>query len=438
MKHKFIYLFLLLAAMVSCKKEISNHTDFLSHLKTELKDRMPAAYSSLNMQEVVVTKMDSSENLIVRIGWNQQLFQNYFLLLEVTPSGQLIKGRRIGIQGNVDDHHQFHGTIVAAALNGTVLRASEIVNGYIKILHGDASQRTHSLEDPYRDLPEVVVTGYYPSSGGINWSTWYSLVSLFMDDNYTSTGGGYYSSGAILYSTIDGGGGSGGIDNGGGIPDQPIYIDYENQYANEAIDLEKYMKCFTAIPDAGASGSIEIFSDIPVDGDPSQFFDWSNGSPGHTFIQLRKWNGTQLVSQNIGFYPQSGWKTAMTPAPIDGKWVDNQGHSFNASYIVNLSAAQVQTAVTRILYLSHFVKYDIDDYNCTDWALDVFNATVSPAQELDIPRYAIPGGQAPNGTSTPNGLYRKLEELKNAGGTEAPSINIPLLGIVGQSHGACD
>jgi len=65
--------------------------------------------------------------------------------------------------------------------------------------------------------------------------------------------------------------------------------------------------------------------------------------------------------------------------------------------------------------LSRFVQYDIDDYNCTDWALDVFNSTVKPSENLDIPRYDIPGGHAYRGSGTPQGVYLKLQEMKNAG-----------------------
>jgi len=45
---------------------------------------------------------------------------------------------------------------------------------------------------------------------------------------------------------------------------------------------------------------------------------------------------------------------------------------------------------------------------------------------------------APNGTSTPQGLYIKLQEMKQAGGPQAANINIPLVGWVGQSGGPCN
>jgi hypothetical protein len=110
----------------------------------------------------------------------------------------------------------------------------------------------------------------------------------------------------------------------------------------------------------------------------------------------------------------------------------------NASYKINISASQIQTAIIKILSLARFVQYDIDDYNCTDWALDVFNATVSVQQNLDIPHFVIPGGMAANGTSTPNGLYIKLQQMKQGGGSIATGINIPLIGWAGASKGPCN
>lgn len=221
------------------------------------------------------------------------------------------------------------------------------------------------------------------------------------------------------------------------IIEQTIQADFENQFNNSPIDIEKYMKCFTNIPDSGAIGAIEIFTDIPVNSDPMKFFNWNNGSPGHVFIQLSKYNGSAFVTQNIGFYPESGWKTLLSPIPTPGKFVDNAHHEFNASMKINLGPAQLRTAVARILYLSGFVSYDIDGYNCADWALDIFNVAVKAEQRLtDITRYQIPGGATP--TTTPQTIYIKLQQMKKSGGPMASGIMIPLLGWVGSSKGPCN
>ena len=84
------------------------------------------------------------------------------------------------------------------------------------------------------------------------------------------------------------------------------------------------------------------------------------------------------------------------------------------------------------------MRYDIDDNNCTDWAIAVFNATLAGQEHLEIPLYNIPGGEAPYGTSTPQGLYNKLREMQNAGGPQAQGIVIPIIGWVGASSGPCN
>jgi hypothetical protein len=108
--------------------------------------------------------------------------------------------------------------------------------------------------------------------------------------------------------------------------------------------------------------------------------------------------------QNIGFYPKSGWKTTITNAPIDGKFVDNSGHEFNASFKMKLTPQQFNTTLIKARQLAKYPRYDIDEFNCTDFAISVFNETRST--KLQIPLYQIPGGMAVAGTSTPQGFYR--------------------------------
>ncbi len=452
MKHLIFFIFLTMLVTVSCQKEFSKTPDdsqYAKNVRTSLQDSMGTAdFASLDFTRIIKTHIDSGNIIVLRIGFKQKSIASDFVLLQTNEKGECLKGRIISLNGSINERHQYNGSVLIEGLRRNLMVRSAITNGFVEAflmpLTALSTQRLTVQPDPFVELPEVVITASYPSSGGISWSTWISVVSFFNDFDY-GVGYGFYS-----FDGLGGGGGGGsnsgnagsGSGNGSGgsviYIDEPIQIDFENQYDDPAIDLAKYMKCFTDIPNGGATGSIEIFTDIPVNGDPSKFFDWSNGSPGHTFIQLRKQNGGQSVSQNIGFYPKTGWKTTISPAPIDGKWVDNQGHEFNASYKVNLTAEQVQNAVIRILYLSHFIKYDIDEYNCTDWALDVFNETVNVQQHLNIERYDIPGGEAAGGTSTPNGLYNKLTEMKNAGGPAAANIVIPIFGLVGQSHGPCN
>ena len=201
--------------------------------------------------------------------------------------------------------------------------------------------------------------------------------------------------------------------------------------------MQQYLKCFSNISDAGATCSIEIFADIPIDSDPNKILNSQTGSPGHVFLQLKKSNATETVQQNIGFYPSEGWKVTISNAPVDGKFVDNGSHEFNASLVMTISPDQLQNAINEIQYLARFIKYDIDEYNCTDFALDVFNKVRN--EPLVIPLYDMPGGITAGGTRTPQGLYNQLQTMQRSNHPEASNISLPgYKGWVGHSNGPCN
>ncbi|MEP7145194.1 MAG: hypothetical protein ABI707_20075 [Ferruginibacter sp.] len=261
---------------------------------------------------------------------------------------------------------------------------------------------------------------------------------MFWESNiYEGGGGGGGGSGGNSGGDYDNStpGGSGG--NGGSPTIQnPVHIDFEPEDL-PAIDVSKYLKCFGNIADAGATCTIKILTDIPVDTDPTIFFSTDNGSPGHTFLQITKTNGNQSVQQNIGFYPAEGWKV-LTTLPSDGKFVDNASHEYNGSLSMNLTPDKFQKTLDHIQVLANVIKYDIANSNCTDFALDVFNYQRG-ANQLNIPKYSIPGDSVPDGSNTPQGLYIKLKALKEeATNPESQNVTIPgVKGFAGDSNGPC-
>ncbi len=190
------------------------------------------------------------------------------------------------------------------------------------------------------------------------------------------------------------------------------------------------------MPDNGATSTITLYTDIPVDNDHTKLFDWEVGAPGHVFITITKQNGIQRVSQNLGFYPIDRKKVGMTYQPEDGKFIDNEGHEFNASIKMDLSTDDLQKTLNEIRRLAGVVKYDLDDYNCTDLSLDIFNVTRT--EKLEVPLYQIPSGKSV-GSRTPNGLYYKLHQMKAAGHPEANNIGAYFIkGWAGGSSGPCN
>ena len=104
---------------------------------------------------------------------------------------------------------------------------------------------------------------------------------------------------------------------------------------------------------------------------------------------------------------------------------------------MNLTPEDFRKTLSHIADLAKYIKYDIDEYNCTDFALDVFNFTRLNSP-IEIPKYDIPGGMTQKGTSTPQGLYVKLKSMKQAG-IESSNIEIPgSKQWVSKSNGPCN
>lgn len=187
-------------------------------------------------------------------------------------------------------------------------------------------------------------------------------------------------------------------------PPTKITADYDTYQLKPGIDIVKVLKCFETIPDLGAKCSVELFTDLPIDRKPEIFFDWTDGFPGHSFLQLKKSAGSKAMTLNLGFYPVAAWKMIFTSEGIPGKFVDDSKHEYNASAKMTITAAELATLISAIKLESKIIKYDIADYNCTDFAVKMFNV-LRPSDPLKVPRYQIPNEASPNGSVTPQGLY---------------------------------
>jgi len=331
--------------------------------------------------------------------------------------------------------HSFNGNITVYSLDRKNFSSLQITNGYRdkrKRVIGDMMITTND-----NTLPDVTVTAYISAYDGISYADWYNLLDFYSPQELgVSSGGGsgYPETSYGYYSRVNPY--DYGYTEDNHVPVQePKQIAYEDPLLLPSISLFDYLRCFDYVSDIGAICSIEIFTDLPVNGEPNTFFNWNDGSPGHTFLQIKKLNGDQFVQQNIGFYPNEGWKT-MLYTPVASKFADDNGHEFNASLKMNITPAQLHTVIATMENLSD-TSYDIDQYNCTDFALQVFNS-VRVDNPLIIPQYIIPGETYGISSKTPQGLYQKLWSMKEAG-VEADNITLPnVCGYVGDSHGPCN
>lgn len=442
MKKLLIYLLPSLF-LASCKKEVY---ESYSPVKEFLRSELSAAdFSQLNFYPVVVTSYANGYSTY-KVQFNNS---DEFVAVQCM-NGLPVKAKIILLE-RTDSAMTFNGRIQISSPDRREIISSRIEHGTIRAFHANPAVIVPTIlpgVPQYQELEEVVIVASYGGSG-IEWSTWINLMAFLENGGgggwanyYEYYDGSYYNggSGGGGGATGGGGGSSSGSGSGGGTVayEEPMVVDVENQYANDPIDVVKYLNCFATIPDAGSVCSIKIFSDIPVNGDPTKFFDFQSASPGHAFIQLVKSNNGQLVVQEIGFYPKTKWKVTLTTSPVESKFVDNGSHEFNAAYEVNISPGMLTVAIDKIKSIAS-MDYDIDDNNCADFAVNVFNSAVSQSQQLNVPLYLIPGGLAPNGSRTPQGIFDLLQNIKSGGGPEAGKIEIAqLAGWAPNSNGPCN
>jgi hypothetical protein len=416
MKH-LLPISLFLVFLISCKKEpsISYPGNYMQSVKDALKDSISRNdFVMLDFSKSVLSKVDSIQLYILRVPFKDKNFINDFVVIKTNKAGIIEKGKIIHQEGGAADvdinggsKKTFNGTISISTLDRTCVLNSPIIDGFITALHSSNTSRT-ALVQPGNVMPEVVITYVIPSDRDFSWSFWMNLQSYFYDSG--SSFGNYYGTND---PNMGGGGSSSGGSNpypasGGVLFEQPlILIDIESQDETAELDLQKLINCFSTVPNSGAHCSIEILTDIPVDSNPNAVFDLGEKAPGHAFLKLSKHNGTQHVEQYLGFYPKSGYK-AFTYAPVASKLSSNAFHEYNASLSMDLTPERLATALIAIqLYSAR--NYDVDEYNCANFALDVFNSVRGIG--LSIPLYGIPGSPLTQASSTPNGLYNKLKQM---------------------------
>ena len=456
---KFFLLTILTAFVIfSCKKSTefnSSESAFLENIKVSLKDSLSKNdYANIDIAKSVVTKLKDGRSFL-RIPFKEQELSKEFVLLQIHNSGKIIRGFIINLLRNEIEkgkEYEFNGYIIKSSLNRKLTSTSVLINGVITHHRLSGVANKPLVVPGPKDTTIIIIGEDVPPYGDapISYSDWISVTGVFGYSGLYGADGaylyaGYYNSGADFghsQNLVRTPGKNGSIVDTFQIASpvleiEPLFADIEFVEDLSPIDATKFIKCFSNVPDEGSTCSVEILTDIPVDGDPNKLFNWQTQSPGHTFLQLKKTNGNLAVMQNIGFYPSEGWKTILTTAPVEGKFVDNGEHEFNASLKMNLTPQDFKKTLDEIAYLAGTVKYDIDEFNCTDFALDVFNRT-RVSNPLEISRYDIPGGTAISGSNTPQGLFNKLKGMQDQG-IEADNINIPgYKGFVASSDGPCN
>lgn len=102
----------------------------------------------------------------------------------------------------------------------------------------------------------------------------------------------------------------------------------------------------------------------------------------------------------------------------------------------NISQLDFNSVKNFALGYANSLQYDINDFNCTNYALDCFNFIRSS-------QIIVPDSQYPiwfpiiNYGTTPNGIYKKLKEMKDSNHPETANIQIGVNNST-TSHGPCN
>jgi len=428
---------------------------YLETVKAFLKGNLfQADYARLDFNRGLFSKQ--KEHWFLRLCWLGSRPERDFVLLQTDSLGNCSQGRMIQLvrDSNIDQS-VFNGDISILSLSREQVLNSPVTNGFIETLHpGLFSRITANSEsiDPllqpepslpapvYENLPEILILGTIPAGGttGLTYSelmSFESLINLGYGYGYSSAGSGSGSGSSGIYTPVSGGGGSSGSDGSGVQISNDITVNVETSTSLPAINVQAYMKCFREIPDQGAQCSVTLFTDLPVNDNPFLLFNWNTGAVGHSYLQLTKSANGQVLTQVLGFTATKPFQTMVSSGPVAGKIVDNGGHKYNASLTMNITPVQLEAEIAAIESLSSS-NYDLVNFNCVNFSVQVLNA-IRPSNPLIVPEFQIPG--APQAlSSTPEGLYILLSQMKAAGGAEAGYILTDEILFSSASHGACN
>ncbi|MBS1664721.1 MAG: hypothetical protein JST68_26990 [Bacteroidetes bacterium] len=480
---KVICAAMLIVFVYSCRKDAvvkEDSSTYLHSVLLRLRDSLGTGdFGRLDTGRAVLTDPGGRRVYTLRIPFVGKSVGEDFVLLRTDSVGNLLKGQVVHLESSGVEGARFSGRIRLQSLGGRVILNSAVEDGFISVLHEKGNRlvetsgvKAVTLEPaPGADwLPEVLVVGYTGGGASTSYISLDGLLGVTSGD--ILAGGGSDSGGSDEGSEGgDGGGteGSGGgapgavavyspvepvVSQGGGMGGlrviQGIEVEREYVYDLPAVDVRKLFNCFDLVPSEGAVYTVQLCVDLPVNSSPNMSMNFSGGvNAGHTFLVISKSGGGESVTQAFGFYPgeePSAWNPfSSLPSAIK----DNGNKEINASIGMSINADQFEAIKAMSINLSS-KSYELDKFNCTDYALTVFNATRAVPITMD-PYILRQGGiTVGNGVSSapvtvviassPQKLYDKLATMKTGGSTEAANINLDLSHNTKApiSHGACN
>ncbi len=328
----------------------------------------------------------------------------------------------------VNPTQKFTGVIVVENLFGDFIKGYQVGSRKVKKLINKANnlRTTVSYECDLVDWYSCA------SVNGIGYGCSYNYTSSYcteLEDDEEKND--FFAPGNEHYDEV----GNNVVHSGSGyqlVPNDPGNSYYLQNF-NDPIDLEKFFNCFRQVSSEGATYQAKLCIDIPQNDNIDALMVY--GRPGHTFLTLTKSSGPNSITQSIGFYPKKGEKS-VTHIAVNAQMVDDglSEHEYNAYMEINI---QNEIDFNAILNLAKnyatSMHYDLDDFNCTDFAVDVINNGVSASDQIHVSDW-IGSVTAINYGTTPNGLYKYLLQRRNQSNSPIyfGNWNAP------KSHGNCN
>lgn len=129
---------------------------------------------------------------------------------------------------------------------------------------------------------------------------------------------------------------------------------------------------------------------------------------GHSFVNLSTNYGGSSSSITFGFYPfvPVDYNATIVPMEI----IDDGGHSFSSAVTIELTCSQFNQAITNSLLIQN-QNYDLENYNCTDYAINVANSVSLGVLDTSAP--VIYEGKTLGVMSNPGDLGEDIKLLTN-------------------------
>jgi hypothetical protein len=189
-------------------------------------------------------------------------------------------------------------------------------------------------------------------------------------------------------------------------------------YSRKIADIRERFIVFSPLSDHQVY-RITIAADVPDDKRPEKVF--VKKEPGHVFIILEQLDTISGMSRSQvwGFYPIRP-VSSLFFRTVQCELHDNGGRRYDASITKQLTEREFEAVKNKAIELSK-KKYNLNKYNCYDYAVEVFNS-IPEIEKLPLKHIKFPFVFGRGGS--PCGLYRDLQQLKINSAAWGSSIKV--------------